>query len=532
MKYSFKIKTLGVALMAVSILSSCTGDFDEINKDPNSLTEDQLDATLAGPAFASALYAGIHNGSYSSPGVDDQGTWGIATGILSSTFIHYLNCGYGTERNAFVNGYEGRGWTRFYTVAAPALSNAIKASKGNEEALAILKIWKVFMYNQMVDAYGPIPYTEAGNGKDKVPYDSVEFIYADFFKLLDEANATLTSTSATSVASLAPNDRVYSGSVDKWRIFGNSMRLRLALRISDKEPANAKTQAEAAVAAGVMQTNDQSAFFKASNITPNNLNMIVNSWGYVMTASMESILVGYNDPRLEKWFAPLDATAATKVYRGNPVGGLEDQFGTTKFSAFNNDVLGNGAANTLSETKNIEIFMASENYLSRAEGALNGWNMGGDAKTLYETGIRLSLAQWGITDAAAVSAYINGSTLPTLPNILTLYPTLDLQDIPVKLPVAWSASTADQRTQIAVQKYLAIFPESWEAWADLRRSDAKVIYPVLNTDNPDAGVGKSLMKRIIYTTNEYSSNKEAVDGGVAKLGGPDSGGTRLWWDTK
>lgn len=141
MKYSFKIKTLGVALMAVSILSSCAGDFDEINKDTNSLTEDQLDATLAGPAFASALYAGIHNGSYSSPGgIDDQGTWGIATGILSSTFIHYLNRGYGTERNAFVNGYEGRGWTRFYTVAAPALSNAVKASKGNEEALAILKI--------------------------------------------------------------------------------------------------------------------------------------------------------------------------------------------------------------------------------------------------------------------------------------------------------------------------------------------------------------------------------------------------------
>ena len=176
--------------------------------------------------------------------------------------------------------------------------------------------------------------------------------------------------------------------------------------------------------------------------------------------------------------------------------------------------------------------MASENYLSRAEGALNGWNMGGDAKTLYETGIRLSLAQWGIVDAAAVNAYINGTSLPTLPNILTLYPTLDLQDIPVKLPVAWSASTADQRTQIAVQKYLAIFPESWEAWADLRRSDAKVIYPVLNTDNPDVGVGKSLMKRIIYTTNEYSSNKAAVDDGVSKLGGPDSGGTRLWWDTK
>ncbi|MBJ2126007.1 SusD/RagB family nutrient-binding outer membrane lipoprotein [Flavobacterium sp. IB48] len=528
MKYSFKIKTLGVALMAVSILSSCTGDFDEINKDPNSLTEDQLDATLAGPAFASALYAGIHNGSYSSPGVDDHGTWGIATGILPSTFVQYNSVPYGTERNAFVNGYEGRAWSKFYTVAVPALNNAIKASEGNAEALAVLKIWKVFMYNQMVDAYGPLPYTQAGNGKESVSYDSVDFIYDDFFKLLNEANATLASASMTSVASLAPNDRVYAGSVDKWRVFGNSLRLRLALRISDKDPARAKTQAEAAVAAGVMQTNDQSAYFKVSNITPNNLNMIVNSWGYVMTSSMESILVGYNDPRLAKWFSPID----TGVYRGKPVGGLQDQFGATKFSTFNNDVLGNGAANTLSETKNIEIFMASENYLSRAEGALNGWNMGGDAKTLYETGIRLSMLQWGITDATAINAYISGSTLPTLPNVLTVYPTLDLQDIPVKLPVAWSSTESNQRTQIAVQKYLAIFPESWESWADLRRSDAKVIYPVLNTDNPDAGVGKSLMKRIIYTTNEYSSNKAGVDEGISKLGGPDSGGTRLWWDTK
>ncbi|MBS7231315.1 SusD/RagB family nutrient-binding outer membrane lipoprotein [Flavobacterium psychroterrae] len=528
MKYSFKIKTLGVALALVSVFSSCTNDFDEINTDPNSLTEDQLDATMAGPSFASALYAGIHNGSYSSPGVDDQGTWGIATGILSSTFIQYLNCGYGTERNAFVNGYESRGWTRFYTVAVPALNNAIKASEGNAEALAILKIWKVFMYNQMVDAYGPIPYTEAGNKKEKVPYDSVEFIYEDFFKLLDEANATLSGSSMVTVASFQPNDRLYAGNVANWRVFGNSLRLRLALRISDIQPAKAKSQAEAAVAAGVMQTNGQGAFFKASNITPNNLNMIVNSWGYTMTASMESILVGYNDPRLAKWFSKIDSG----VYRGQPIGGLEDQFGTTKFSAFNNDIMGNGAAGNLSETKNIEVFMASENYFSRAEGALNGWNMGGTAQDLYEAGIRASLAQWGITDAAAINAYIAGNTLPTLPNVLTIYPTLDLLDIPVKLPVAWSAAAASQRTQIAVQKYLAIFPESWESWADLRRSDAKIIYAPLNTDNNDAGVGKSLMKRIIYTTNEYSSNKDAVTDGIVKLNGPDTGGTKLWWDTK
>jgi hypothetical protein len=526
MKNNFKIKTLGVAMSMLAVFSSCTQDFDEINTNKNTLTEDQLDQTLAGPAFASALYAGIHNGSYSSP-VDDQGTWGIATGILPSTFTHYLSCGYGTERNAFVNGYEGRGWLRFYTVAVPALNNAIKASQGNADALAVLKIWKVFMYNQMVDCYGPIPYTEAGNNKEKVPYDSVESIYADFFKLLDEANATLNATSATTVGTLQPNDRVYSGNVQSWKRFGNSMRLRLALRISDIDPAKAKTQAETAVAAGVIETNEQSATFKVSNITPNNLNMIVNSWGYYMTASMESLLVGYNDPRLAKWFSPID----TGVYQGRPVGGLQGQFGTTKFSMFNNDVLGSGAAGNLSESKNIEIFMASENYLSRAEGALNGWNMNGTAKGLYEQGITLSLKQWGATDAQ-VAAYIAGTSTPTVPNVAAAYPTLGLSDVPVTLPVAWDASVANQRTQIAVQKYLAIFPESWEAWADLRRSDAKVIYAPVNTDNNEPGVGKSLMKRVIYVTNEYSSNNEAVQDAITKLKGPDSGGTRIWWDTK
>ncbi|MEO8535538.1 MAG: SusD/RagB family nutrient-binding outer membrane lipoprotein [Flavobacterium sp.] len=528
MKNNYKIKTIGVVMSMLSVFSSCTQDFDEINTNKNTLTEDQLDQTLAGPAFASALYAGIHNGSYSSPGVDDQGTWGIATGILPSTFTQYLSCGYGTERNAFVNGYEGRGWLRFYTVAVPALNNAIKASQGNADALAVLKIWKVFMYNQMTDAYGPIPYTEAGNNKEKVPYDSVEFIYTDFFKLLDEANATLNATSATTVGTLQPNDRIYAGNVQNWKRFGNSLRLRLALRISDVDAAKGKAQAEAAVAAGVIETNEQSATFKVSNITPNNMNMIVNAWGYYMTASMESLLVGYDDPRLAKWFSPID----TGVYQGRPVGALQGQFGTTKFSMFNNDVLGSGANGSLSETKNIEVFMASENYLSRAEGALNGWNMGGTAKSLYEQGITLSLRQWGITDANTIADYISGTSAPSIPNVATAYPTLGLQNVPVTLPVAWDASVANQRTQIAVQKYLAIFPESWEAWADLRRSDAKVIYPILNTDNVEAGVGKSLMKRVIFVTNEYSSNREAVTDAITKLGGPDSGGTKLWWDTK
>ncbi len=174
--------------------------------------------------------------------------------------------------------------------------------------------------------------------------------------------------------------------------------------------------------------------------------------------------------------------------------------------------------------------MASESYLNRAEGALNGWNMDGTAKDLYETGISLSMNQWGITDPTAISNYVSGTSTPVVPAITTLYPSLDLYTPPVTVAVSWAGTEADQRKQITVQKYLALFPESWESWADLRRTDVSVVYPLLNTDNVDAGVGKSLMKRVIYTTNEYSSNGSALLDGIQKLGGPDTGGTKLWWD--
>ena len=524
MKKYNKIKSIAAMLMVCAYATSCTDNFDDLNTNPNTLTEDQLDASLAGPSFASALYAGIHNGSYSSPGVDDQGTWGIGTGIMSSTFVQYMYTGFETNNNEF-GGREARAWTRFYTVAVPALNNAFKAAEGRENEIAILKIWKAFMYNQMTDSYGPIPYTEAGNGKEKVAYDSQEAIYEDFFKLLDEADSVLSSTSDTTAALFQISDRIYSGNIDKWRIFGNSLRLRLAMRISDVQPAKAKTQAELAVNNGVMETNDQSAAFQTSNITPNNLNMIVNSWGYYMSASMESILKGYNDPRMKLWFSPV-VQANDTIFQGRPVGDDKDPFGTTKFSQFNNDVLGND----YSETKEIEILMAAECYFTRAEGALDGWNMNGTAENLYKEGIKLSLNQWKVTDQTVIDNYIDGTTTPVVPAITNLYTIPELNTPPVSVPVKWSTTEADQRTQIAVQKYLALFPESWETWSDLRRSDAKVIYPILHTNNEDPGVGKSLMKRAIFVTNEISANGEAVEDAISKLGGPDTGGTKLWWD--
>ena len=533
-KYSKKInliKKTAVLPGLIMVLSGCTSDFDAINTDPNAITADKLDESFVGPAFANALYKGTHNGSSVAGIHDDHGTYGLITMLHSMLFVHYQSStdnNWVTDRNGINDGWRARGWLRFYTQAVTSLNNAYIAGKGNKELVAILDIWKVYMYHKVTDHWGSVPYTKAGIGGASVPYDTQEFMYNDFFKLLTKANATLSAASKNTIEPFVGFDRVFDGNVDKWRRFGNSLRLRLALRIADVNKAKAKTEAEAAVAAGVMESNDYSAYYKTSANTNNNLLLITGrgGWGFHMTASMESILEGYKDPRLKVWFSP--AKNSGDAFVGKPNGApMSDKLTRDDVAATNDDTFGSA----LQATKPIEIMMAAESYFNRAEGALNAWNMGDNARKLYETGIALSMNQWGITDRSAIKAYVEGVTLPVAPDLVSIYTEAGFSAAPpVKVPVAWAAGEAEQRIQITVQKYLALFPEPMEAWADLRRTDADILYPVLNS--LDTEVGSKLMKRITYLPNEYSTNADAVKAAIQTLGGPDNQATRLWWDVK
>jgi hypothetical protein len=515
-----------IRLFAVVILFQiigCTSDFNEVNKDPNSLTSDQLDGTLAGPAFANALYKGTGNASWSLPD-DDYGTYGLATALHSMVFVHYMTYpGAVTESNGINDGWRSRGWLRFYTLAVPSLLNTYKATEGNTEATAILDIWKVYMFHRFTDHWGPVPYTQAGIGGATVPYDSQESMYADFFNLLEAANTTLSSASESTVGIFKDYDAVYDGDVEKWRKFGNSLRLRLALRTSDVDASNAKIQAEAAVAAGVMTSNSDNAYFHTTPDTYNNFVDIARYWGIKMPADMESILKGYDDPRMSVWFAPV--SDSTSAYVGEYVG-LPAGIGSLTWD--NKDISTTNQTTTFADpnTKDIEVMMASESNFNRAEGALKGWNMSGTAQTLYEDGIRLSMEQWGVTDSATINAYIAGNTTGVVPAFGgSLYTD---NTPPVDVPVSWAGTESEQLKQITIQKYLGLFPESWEAWADLRRTDADILYPILTTE--DVTIGYGIMKRVTYLPNEYSTNEAAVLDGVTLLGGPDKGDTNLWWD--
>jgi hypothetical protein len=518
-----KIKYITLAILILSV--SCTGDFDKINTNPNTLTADQLDATLAGPSFANALYKGINNASWDLPD-DDPGTYGLITMLHSMLFSHYFSAGstsWATERNGINDGWRSRGWLRFYTLAVPSLRNTYTASEGNAEALAVLDIWKVFMFHRFTDSWGAVPYSKAGIGGASVAYDSQEAMYTDFFTLLDAANATLSASSQSTIGIFKSYDKIYDGNVEKWRRFGNSLRLRLALRLSDVAPSTAKAQAEAAVAAGVIESNEGSAYYASSSKSYNNFVDIASGWGFYMSADLESILKGYNDPRLSKWFSiPVGGNGE---FVGQPNGGGTVRgWDTDDLSVLNRTTFVSAVA------KPIEVMMASETYFNLAEGVLNGWNVGGTAQSHYEQGIRLSLQQWGVTSASEINTYIAGTSTAVEPTLVSYYADAGISTTPpVDVPVLWADTESEQRKQITVQKYLGLFPESWETWSDLRRTDANILYPLLETEN--SAVGRGVMKRLTYLPNEYSTNREAVDAAVSTIpGGQDVGSAKVWWD--
>ena len=96
-------------------------------------------------------------------------------------------------------------------------------------------------------------------------------------------------------------------------------------------------------------------------------------------------------------------------------------------------------------------------------------------------------------------------------------------------------SLEEQLEQIGTQKWIAIYPDGWEAWAELRRTNYPSPYPRLNSDNLDVAVDE-VMPRLIFVSGEYSNNLEAVEAAeqfdelVSRGGNKNS--TKLWWDAK
>lgn len=513
-RIKFLVVPVVLLVVATGVFYSCTDHFDELNTDKTRLTS--LDASGVGNAFAAAQYRSV------------QASWQIFQSLFADLQAQYfanVAVNFPSDRNVMVGNWLNGAWSGFYGQAIPPLLGVLENTKPggiaeNPAVFAIANIWKVQMYLPRTDYWGPIPYSKVGSGERVVEYDSQEAIYKDFLATLKKSVDDLQRFKGTSV--LGSNDQIYGGSVDKWILFANTMRLRIAMRISNVEPALAKTEAEAAVAGGVLNTNADDAFLK---VTTNSLNPMAQTtaWNeFRMSAAMESVLKGYGDPRMSKFFAPVPGT--TNTFKGLRNGFSQAQLGLPENAPNANSNVNDVFLPTSMFSTPFGVMFASEAHFLKAEGALKGWNMGaGTAKDHYEMGIATSMRQWGITDQAAINAYINGSSTPIPLNDVVNTPALS------DIPVQWSSDPSRRLEQIHTQKWLALFPYSHEAWAEYRRTGFPKLYPRVNSENPDVPAD-AVVRRTPFVIGERNTNRAGVESGEKVLGGADSPATRLWWN--
>ena len=517
-----------LALGGILILAtSCTKEFPSINTNKTAV------ATVGAAQLPFLL------SQAEATATNSQWNYQIAQNLFSDQYAQYFACEatyFGSDRLVINQNWVGAAFNPMYGTVMPQLQTIFSSTDPSSAEYQIASIWWVYTFHRVTDYWGPIPYFKAGQPGVSVPYDPQDQIYADFFTRLSTAVTTLQShTSETPYGSY---DLVFGGNVNNWIKFANSLRLRLALRISNVDPAKAKTEAEAAVAAGVMSASpDDDAFVKRSVTNSDGNGLSIMEWNeFRMSASMESVLKGYQDPRMKEYFLPSMVTGDYEGLRnGLTVAQLTDAGGKnawqynshhgprwTPTSCGCTAAGFDGVGTYLAEPQ--IVMSTAESFFNRAEGAIKGWNMSGTAATLYAQGITQSFKQWGIT--ADPTSYINSANTPVAPNDFLNSPAM------TNIPVAFGATQAVQLEQIATQKWIAMFPDGMEAWADYRRSKYLKLYPVANSDNPlITNTSTQWLRRIPFLTSEKQSNAEGVKTGVPLLGtGGDSEMTPLWWD--
>ncbi len=508
--YRFSIFTTALIIF---LLTGCTKNFDKINTDPTTFSS--LPSAAIPKAFAISEWEGVWA---------DPGNYEVIHSLYADLWSQYFvdGGGFAGDRYVLDPNLIIFSWSLTYTVNWPSLKLVLDQTQNTApSANAIAKIWKVYIFHQECDFYGAIPYFQAGLGALSIPYDGQEAVYHDFFKLLDSATSVLAAADP-SERPFGTDDLIYHGDVTKWLKFANSLRLRLAMRVSGVDPELAKEEAEKAVAGGVITLNDDNAFV---DVGPNSINGLAAEapWENMrMSASMLSYLKGYNDPRLQEYYSPADDDGQ---FHGIRNGMTPDQIAlAVKTNGTNlSNINSSRWTDATQATTPLNVMYAAETYFLRAEGALNGWDMGETAENLYNDGITVSMQQWGVTDNTTIQNYINSSATPVAPNDFLNSPAVS------NVPVKFDADPAVERQQIITQKWLALFPDGIEAWAELRRTGYPKLYPLIQSDNPDLSP-TDIIRRITFISDEYQTNGKAVQAAIPLLNGPDKASTRVWWN--
>ncbi len=434
------------------------------------------------------------------------------------------------------------------------------------DSLPEMKAVNLLIYNfgaaEMADVYGPFPYQEYKCNRTEAPftYDDVETIYKTIVANIDTILSCFNYFEEnrpdwykTKMQQLLNRYEKFSQDMNKgksgfdtWIRFANSLKLRMAMRIVKVNPALAKQWAEEAVAGGVVESYDQQiGLFPKDEGFDHPLVMITKTWNDSrMCASFESLLMSLEHPYTHYMFLknsdPLDNKNTGEVTPSNTrIVGLRagGHFGLDQQYAGNHYVGVSQVNSELIVMAPLYLIKWAEVDFLRAEGALRGWDMGGSAEFFYYRGIEhASLVDPEIGDydyTSYLHAYMDKEEATDYTYVDPFGDTPDMPSV-TKIGVKWNEGDTPEvkLEKIITQKYIALYPNSYEAWAELRRTGYPRLFPVLNPWEGDESLddGDMIRRMTFPGRDDPSTNSDILNTGIPALGGPDLQAFRLWWD--
>lgn len=482
-----------------------------------------------GPYVPAAL---LQSMEYNIIKINPEWQYQLQQSLNADCFSQYM-CAptpFGGNQNNITYAFNG-GWNSFITsvfydnIMNPWLDvkAATQAKNVDEDLYSISLIIKVLAASRVTDVFGPIPYIDHGKGTN-VKWDSQQSLYNEFFNELKTAIDKLTSienSTPNADAKWAAFDKSnLGGDYRKWVQVANTLRLRLAIRISKADAGKAKSEAEAAVnhSFGLLETMP---FLMLSSFS-HPIATISGGWNDILLgAPMESLLGGYNDPRLAKYALPATDPVVAGQLKGIRQGiTITDKSTYVGFSQLN-----------IKASDPVQLISQSESYFLRAEGALYGWNMNGAAQTFYENGVAASFTERGLTGSAAylsnavnnqANAYVDPHNAAN--NVALGNPILST------ISKQWGGTPAEQLEKIITQKWIALFPDGMEAWSEHRRTGYPKLWPVIVNFSSGTIPAGEFVKRLPYPATLTSTAPQQYANALNSLGGADNGNTKLWWN--
>lgn len=520
-------------------LGACTGNFRDLNDDRSGVTDEQLEADNNG--LGSRLRI-VQQGIYFNYDFGKGKNWPfqLTQNLCADMFSGYMHDPkplQGGSNNSDYNlqdGWNSAMWQFTYSYIMPEIYRLEQtAMEQMPPFYAITKILKVLVMHRVTDFYGPVIYSRFGSqGGGHLP-DSQEEVYGLFFDDLDEADALLVEEvrRRASGSEFAKFDLLLDGRYVSWLRLANSLRMRLAVRLAVAAPELARAEFRKAAASpyGVIEQSADNAAVTTSGIYTNPLGEINRNWNEAaMSASMESVLTGYGDPRIGKYFEPcLSDVAVDENGKSRRISLAGDYHGIRQGTCFSHNYYASYSRLTVETTTDAVLMTAAEVWFLRAEAALRGWTEE-DAESCYRRGVEASFEQWGVTGAEAYLA--SDATAADYHD-----PIDPGNDMTARCRVSprWDANADPETTleRILTQKWIAIYPEGCEAWAEQRRTGYPRLFPVRYNHSRGQSIDtETMIRRLPYPATLETSDPAQYEALVQALGDGDHGGTRLWWD--